>query len=171
MITFILLIALILFFTWILICYALVKFITGIIGRSTAAKWVTGKTVVIATSVVIALLPLFYLLFSTGAKNYTTAYIQPQGAGFKITVKGKRMYMVHDPVSAFLNHTYEDSASFIIPRQQKIIPGNEIQVLNDSYKFTGTISIDGQKMKIQLFYDNLHQDPYSWNGRYRLRMR
>lgn len=171
MIAFILLIALILFFTWTLICYALVKFIAGVIGRSTAMKWVTGKTVVIATSIVIALLPLFYRLFSTGAKNYTTAYMQPQGAGLKITVKGKRMLMVHDPVSAFLNHTYEDSASFIIPSQQKIIPGNEIQVLDDSYKFTGTISIDGQKMKIQLFYDSLHKNPYDWNGRYHLRLR
>jgi hypothetical protein len=81
MIAFLLIIALILFFTWILICYALVKFIAGIIGRLTATKWLTGKIVVIVTSIVIALLPFFYLLFSTGAENYTTGYIQTQGAG------------------------------------------------------------------------------------------
>jgi Mg2+/Co2+ transporter CorB len=170
MIAFLLIIALILFFTWILICYALVKFIASIIGRLTATKWVTGKTVVIVTSIVIALLPFFYLLFSTGAQNYTTAYIQPQAAGYKLTVKGKRMLMVHDPVSALLNHTYEDSASFIIPRQG-IIPHNEIQVLNKDYKFTGTIVIDEQKMKIQLFYDNLHKEPCDWNGTYHLKLR
>jgi hypothetical protein len=171
MIAFLLIIALILFLTWILICYALAKFIAGIIGRSTTTKWVTGKAVVIVMSIVIALLPFFYLLFSTGAQNYTAAYIQPQGTAFKITVKGKRMLMAHDPVSALLNHTYEDSASFMIPRQQGIIPRNEIQVLNNDYNFTGTIAIAGQKMKIQLFYDSLHKDPCDWNGRYHLKFR
>ncbi|WP_133053981.1 hypothetical protein [Niastella yeongjuensis] len=121
-------------------------------------------------SIIIALLPFLYLLFSTGAKNYSTAYIQPYGENFKITVKGRRMLMVHDPVSVLLNHTYNDSASFIIPRQYGTIPRSEIQLLNDNDKLTGTIAIDGKKMKIQLFYHNMYKVPYNWNGRYYLKL-
>jgi len=171
MVAVLLIIGFIVFLTWILISYTLAKFIAGIIGQLTASGWVTRKIVVIVLSVIIALIPFFCLLLSTGAKNYTTAYIQPYEAGFKVTVRGKRMLMAHDPVAALLNHSYEDSALFIVPTQDGIIPSDKIQVLRDSYKFIGTIGISGQKMNIQLFYDSLHKDPCSWNGSYRLKLR
>jgi hypothetical protein len=171
MIVFLIIIALILFSTWVVLCYPLIKFIAGIIGRLTAAKWVTNKITVIVLSIVIALLPFSIMLFSTSAKNYKTAYIQPQGTGFKVTVKGKRMLMSHDPVSALFGNTYEDSISFVIPRLNGVINSNEIQVSKENYKSTGSIAIDKKKMIIQLFYYGEQTNPNSWNGKYYLKSR
>jgi NADH:ubiquinone oxidoreductase subunit 3 (subunit A) len=168
MIIFIFIVGIVLFLTWTLICYNLARFITRTIGRLTSTSWVTGKVVVIVMSIFIAFLPFFYLFTLTGPKNYTSASIQPCDAGFKITVRGKRMLMVHDPISALLNHTYEDSASFIVPRQQGMIPRNELQILKDNCDF-GIITIDGKQMNVRLFYDSLHDYPNGWNGKYYLK--
>jgi len=78
--------------------------------------------------------------------------------------------MVHDPVSALLNTTYEDSASFSIPRRNGDIAGSEIPVLQDSLPLKGTISIDGTKMVIKLYYDDAMKNPCDWNGKYDLKM-
>ena len=102
------------------------KFIAGIIGKSITAKWVTNKKVIIVVSIFIALLPFFFMLFSTSSKNYKTTYLKQKKAGYKVTVKGKRVLMSHDPISAFLPNTYEDSTSFLIPRQHGIINCNKI---------------------------------------------
>jgi hypothetical protein len=161
----------VLFSTWVLICYALIKYITGIIGRLTAVKWVTHKIIVVVVSFIVALLPVFYWLFHSPAKNEKTAFIQPQESGFKVTVKGKRMLMVHDPVSWIFKDTYEDSACFIIPRQNGTINSSEIQVVKNNYKPTGRIVIDQKKMTIQLFYNQEQTSPDDWNGKYNLKLR
>jgi hypothetical protein len=161
----------VLFSTWVLICYALIKYITGTVERLTAGKWVTNKIIVVVVSILVALLPVFYWLFSSPAKNEKTAFIQPQESGFKVTVKGKRLLMVHDPVSWVFRNTYEDSACFIIPRQHGTINSSEIQVVKNNYKQKGTIVIDQKKMTIQLFYNQEQTSPDDWNGKYILKLR
>ena len=160
------LIALILLSTWVLICYAFIKFVAGIIAKKTAASWVANKKVVVAVSGLVALIPLFFFLFSTSAKNYKTAYLQPVSLGYKVTVNGKRVLMSHDPVSALLGNTYEASTSFLIPRQNGVINCKEIWVSHDNNLITGTITIDKKKMTVQLFYDKDQTSPCSWNGTY-----
>jgi hypothetical protein len=161
----------VLFSTWVLICYALIKYITGNIGRLTVVKWVTNKIMVIVVSFIVALLPILYWLFTSPAKNEKTAFIQQQESGFKVTVKGKRLLMVHDPVSWIFKDTYEDSACFIIPRQNGTINSYEIQVVKNNYKPKGTIVIDQRKMTIQLFYNQEQTSPDDWNGNYNLKLR
>lgn len=171
MIVFFIGIVVILLSTWILICYVSIKYIAGFLGKLTAAKWLTGKIVVIVLTIFMALLPFFFMLNSSSAKNYKTAYIQPQGREFKITVKGKRAHMVHDPVSALWGNTHEDSISFLIPRQNGIMNKNDIVVLKDDYNLNGTIAIDRKKMTIQLYYDKDQKSPLSWNDSYNLTVR
>jgi hypothetical protein len=162
-------IVVVLFLTWILICYVTIKKIAGIIQRLTAAKWLTNKIILIVLSIIVALLPIFFWLFTSPAKNYKTAYIQPHGSVFKITVKGKRLLMVHDPVSWIFRDTYEDSVEFLIPRQTGVINGNEIQEVDRNYKPSGAIVIDEKKMTIQLY--NKDTSPDSWSGSYNLKVR
>jgi hypothetical protein len=64
----------------------------------------------------------FYLPFSTGAKNYTTAYIQPQEEGFKIIVKGKRMLMAHELESQLVASCVET----VIPHRKYALTLNPI---------------------------------------------
>ena len=88
-----------------------------------------------------------------------------------MTVKGKRLYMVHDPVSLFLRKTYEDSSKYIIPRSQGIIKGEELPTEPGYYKYVGTITIQNNQAEINLSADNFDDkklDSDSWNGKYKL---
>ncbi|MBC7400286.1 MAG: hypothetical protein H7289_10095 [Mucilaginibacter sp.] len=118
------------------------------------------------------------LLISTyscnGAKNNKEAYIVIKGNKSFIKLKGKRNYMVHDPISLVFNKTYEDSTLISLPRVQNgIIKGNEIITEKGYYKYTedSFISIDHQKLKIYLQYndtDDKKVEQDGWNGEYNL---
>ena len=168
-------IIIVLILIWISIWFVAVNYIAHIITRFTAAKWVTNKLFVLGMSVIVSFLVAFLIYFgwviTDPAKNDKTAYIEPAQNGYVVTVKGKKLLMVHDPVSWIFRETYDVSDSFLIPRKNGINNGNEIQLLEKKYKLFGTIAIDGNKMKIQLYYKQDQSSTCNWNGDYNLKTR
>jgi hypothetical protein len=129
------------------------------------------KLFILLISVLIACLTTYFFLFTSSASNYKTAYIETEKQGFKVTVKGKRLYMVHDPISLFLRKTYEDSIQYLIPRNEGVIKGEELPSEKGYYKSVGTIAIQNEKMEINLSannYDDKELEPDTWNGKYKL---
>jgi hypothetical protein len=125
------------------------------------------ETVVVIFSLVVAAISCFYVVFTSPAKNYDEAYIVKEANGFKVTVTGKRISMSHDPISAILRKTHEDSISFILPRNNGVFQSNEVLMQNIN-KSIGTVVINKRKMRINLFYDDKQKEPSSWNGKYKL---
>ncbi len=128
------------------------------------------RTLLVA-SVAIAALTTYFFLFTSPATNYKTAYIEKEQNHYKVIVKGKRRYMVHDPVSLFFRETYEDSAQYIIPRSEGVIKGQELPTKKGYYKSVGDIIITDNHLKIDLSADNYDDktlDPDTWNGDYKL---
>jgi hypothetical protein len=117
---------------------------------------------------------IFSLLFvsCSGSKNYQEAYCYQQDSKSFIKIKGKRKLMGHDPASVISNKTYEDSLVLQVPSlKDGIIKGEEIPVQPGRYKYLGQIVIDGNKVQVQLSYDNTDDkksEPISWNGEYTL---
>ncbi len=129
------------------------------------------KFTLLIVSFIISVLTTYFFLFTSPATNYKTAFIEKDLQGYKVTVKGKRLYMVHDPVSMFLRKTYEDSAEYVIPRSEGVIKGQELPVEVGYYKSVGDIIIKGKHLKINLYADNYDDktvDPNTWNGNYNL---
>lgn len=110
--TLLIIIAVILFSVWLSICYVITKYIAELVCKLTSPNRRVNKYFVFGLSFLIAGLSAYFVVFSTPAKNYKTAYIETNQNGYKVTVKGKRVFMAHDPVSAILRRTYEDSVSF-----------------------------------------------------------
>jgi hypothetical protein len=130
------------------------------------------KKIILLVSILIVGLFAYLFIFISPAKNYKQAFIRKDKDHFIITVKGKRLYMAHDPISALSRNTYEDSMQFAIPRDQGIINGSEIPIRPGYYKFTGTIKIENDKLEIKLFadnYDDKKLNPDTWNGMYNLK--
>ena len=122
-------------------------------------------------SIIVAGMTTYFFLFTSPITNYKTAYIETKQQGFKVTVKGKRLYMVHDPISMFFKKTYVDSGQFIIPRSQGVIKGEELPNKPGYYKFMGTITIKNNQLEINLRADNYDDktlDADTWNGKYDL---
>jgi hypothetical protein len=129
------------------------------------------KRALLIASFAIAALTTYFFLFTSPATNYKTAYIEKEQQHYKLTVKGKRLYMVHDPVSLFLRKTYEDSAQYVIPRSEGVIKGQELPTKEGYYKSVGDIIITDNHLKIDLSADNYDDktlDPDTWNGDYKL---
>ncbi len=78
--------------------------------------------------------------------------------------------MGHDPGSVVSNETYEDSVILQVPSlKDGTVKGEEIPVQKGRYKYLGQIIIDGQKVQVELSYDNTDDnkiEPTSWNGKY-----
>ena len=70
----------------------------------------------------------------SGAKNYEQAYFSKHGSGYLVELKGKRYLLAHDPVSAILGKTSEETYEIEIPRIDGTIDGSEIRVERGSYK-------------------------------------
>jgi hypothetical protein len=107
----------------------------------------------------------------SGAKNYEQAYFSKHGSGYLVELKGKRYLLAHDPVSAILGKTSEETYEIEIPRIDGTIDGSEIRVEPGSHKFNGSILIYQNRMTVNLALPNTdakRPDPLSWNGRYRL---
>ncbi len=129
------------------------------------------KKIFLISSFVIAGITTYDFLFTSPSINYKTAFIATEKDHFILTVKGKRLLMVHDPISLFLRKTYEDSTNYIIPRKQGIIKGEELPTEKGYYKSVGTINIQANQAEINLSIDNYDDktlDPDSWNGTYKL---
>ncbi|MFV0185615.1 hypothetical protein OBK25_12960 [Empedobacter falsenii] len=81
--------------------------------------------------------------------------------------------MVHDPISILKKGTYIDSTKFEIPRNDGIIKGIELPQEKGSYPYlkNSTILINGNSLKINLFYynyDDKENRAETWNGNYKL---
>ena len=129
------------------------------------------KKIFLIISLIIAGITTYVFLFTSPSTNYKTAFIATEKDHFILTVKGKRLLMVHDPVSLLLRKTYEDSTNYIIPRKQGIIKGEELLTEEGYYKSNGTINIQANQVEINLSIDNYDDkklDPDSWNGKYKL---
>jgi amino acid transporter len=129
------------------------------------------KHAILISSVVVALLTSYFFLFTSPSTNFRTAYIENNEQSFKVTVKGKRSIMVHDPVSIFLRKTYQDSEQFIIPHSEGIFKGHELLNNNRYSKSVGELIIKDNHLKIDLYtdYNNMKTfNPSFWNGNYEL---
>ena len=129
------------------------------------------KKIFLVSSLIIAGITTYIFLFTSPSTNYKTAFIAKEKDHFILTVKGRRLLMVHDLVSLFLRKTYEDSTNYIIPRKQGIIKGEELPSKPGYYKSVGTINIQDNQVEINLSIDNYDDkklDPDSWNGKYKL---
>jgi len=116
-------------------------------------------------------LPLI-LCSCSGGENYEKAYgFEKDGKSF-IKLKGKRQLAAHDPVSVVSNETYEDSLVIQVPSLQNgIISGKEIPPKTGHYKYLGNVTIQEDRVEVNLSYDNTDDktiDPVSWNGKYTL---
>jgi hypothetical protein len=156
------------------LAYAVLFLVTKLIQSFRTEKLTVDKklkwTLLIA-SFAIGALTTYFFLFTSPATNYKTAYIEKEQQHYKVTVKGKRLYMVHDPVSLFLRKTYEDSAQYIIPRSEGVIKRQELPTKEGYYKSVGNIIIKDGKLRIDLSADNYDDktlDPDTWNGNYKL---
>ena len=117
---------------------------------------------------------LIIALFSCsgGAKNYSDAQLINIKNQQFIKLKGKRVLMVHDLISIFMNKTYEDSILIPIPQTKNgIIHGSSIPVESGSYKYRGDIVIQNNTLQIRLSYDDTDDKklvPFDWNGAYNI---
>jgi hypothetical protein len=75
----------------------------------------------------------------SGAKNYEQAYFSKHGSVYLVELKGKRYLLAHDPVSAILGKTSEETFEIEIPRIDGTIDGSEIRVERGCYKYSGSI--------------------------------
>ena len=156
------------------LAYAFLFLATKLIQSFRTEKFTSNKrhkrTLMLASFAIAALMTYFFL-FTSPATNYKTAYIEKEQQHYRVTVKGKRLYMVHDPISLFLRKTYEDSAQYIIPRSEGVIKGQELPIKKGYYKSVGDIIITDNHLKINLSADNYDDktlDPVTWNGDYDL---
>lgn len=131
------------------------------------------KVVRLTTSISIGLLIVIYFSISP-TNNNETATVEKFENLYVVTVTGKRLLMTHDPISFLKRETYLDTFKVSIPRAEGVINGQEIPTEKGNYKMLGTIVIDGEQMKIDLYYDNFDdsiKDPLSWNGEYKVKLK
>lgn len=78
--------------------------------------------------------------------------------------------MAHDPISAILGRTYEETLTIEIPRIEGEIDGSEIPVSPDKLPYVGRVVIMKDKMKVELYYDDPSDTrvPLPWNDEYTL---
>jgi hypothetical protein len=109
---------------------------------------------------------------SSGFKNYKNAEVEKDNGRLIVKLRGRRKLMVHDPVSLFLNKTYEDSFSFSISQLTDCtIEGKDIPVEEGYYRYKGQITIAKNRLHVDLLIDNTDEkflDTNSWNGDYDL---
>ena len=89
-----------------------------------------------------------------------------------MTLTGERLLLAHDPISFLKRGTYTDTLRLIIPRDKGEISGADISTEKGHYKMIGTLSIDGEQMEVDLYYDNYDnkiKDPLSWNDNYKIK--
>ena len=105
------------------------------------------------------------------ASNYDRAYLTQYGWKYFVEMKGTRLKMAHDPLSAARGETYEDTLMIELPRIEGVIKGSEIPVPSDKLAYTGEIVITDNKMKVDLYYDHpsaSEKPPLPWNDEYTL---
>lgn len=102
-------------------------------------------------------------------QNYKDARVVQSSERYIVTLSGKRVQMAHGPISAIRGKKSEAHLVLDLPRRSGVIRGDEIPTKPGFYKYLGTVEITGDRMSVNLFYDNTDdgiRDPLSWNGDY-----
>ncbi len=123
--------------------------------------------IIIIASLLISISFLF--LLRPKVKNDETALIYKMDSSYLIVLTGTRYLMVHDPISALLGKTYNETYKIIVPRINGVVSGSEIPVEKGYYRYEGQIEFRDNKMSINLYADNYEdkkKDALSWNGEY-----
>ena len=79
--------------------------------------------------------------------------------------------MAHDPVSALMRKTYEDSILLPLPVADGTLLGENIPVEPGYYTYTGEIQRQGKSLTVNLYFNNTDDNskgPVGWNGKYEL---
>ncbi len=122
--------------------------------------------------VVAVTLALGYSCVRDKTSNDEVAAVAREGETYRITLTGTRYLMVHDPVSLLRRPTYSATKVLTVPRLTGTVDGAEIPVQQGYYKLLGSIVFDGDRMTVDLYYDDTDdrvRHPLSWNGAYTLR--
>lgn len=126
------------------------------------------KVILIIVAILLIAVSLLVLL-RPKVRNNATALIYKENASYLIVLTGTRYLMVHDPISALLGKTYNETYKITVPRINGIVAGSEIPVEKGYYHYQGQIEFRGNKMIVNLYYDNYddnRKDALSWNGVY-----
>jgi hypothetical protein len=78
------------------------------------------------------------------ASNDEHAYFAKHGSSYLVELKGQRLLLAHDPVSAIRGRTYEETLTIELPRIEGVIDGAEIPVGPGSVSYVGRVVIKGQ---------------------------
>jgi hypothetical protein len=105
------------------------------------------------------------------SENYEQARYVESGTRYEVTLRGKRLLMAHDPISALQGKTYEDRFVLDLPRLSGLVRGDEIPVRPGYYNYLGQIEFKDGRMVVDLYINNTDdgtKDALSWNGQYTL---
>ena len=110
------------------------------------------------------------IISCTNSKNFKRAYGLTKNGQTYIKLKGTRESMAHDPSS--LDKTYQDSILIQVPSfANGVIKGENIPVEKGNYKYSGTLTINGDDLKVDLLIndtDDKKLRSLTWNGAYKL---
>ena len=102
--------------------------------------------------------------------NFKIVYLDKTEDSIIITIMGRRLLMVHDPISLLKNKYYVDSVKVVIPQNKAFIKSSEIRVVGADYQIVkGGIKMMKDSLNINIvFYDYDEHKNYSWsyNGTY-----
>lgn len=129
------------------------------------------KTIRWISSILLGLILIYYLLFTSPSYNHEYASLYQKGDIFELRLTGERRYMSHDPISVFSRETYTDTLILKLPRNKGAIRGSEI-TKEDGYPLLGSIEIIEGSVTVKLYYDNYDdhiKDPLTYNGKYKLK--
>ena len=102
--------------------------------------------------------------------NDDRAYFVRDGDSYRVVMRGRRLPLVHDPVSLLLIRTYEETFTMQLPRIDGVIQASEIPVPGD-LRYAGRVVIDRGTMSVDLYYDDVGEGtrrPLRWNDEYTL---
>jgi hypothetical protein len=119
--------------------------------------------------VLIVLTAAFFMTLLTSCwrtGNYERAYFTKRGEIYLVEMKGRRLLLAHDPISA--GRTYEETLTLELPRIEGVIDGVEIPTQTGHLGYAGRIEIAKRRMKVDLYYDGSDRHPTPWNGKYTL---
>lgn len=127
------------------------------------------KTQNILISVIIFSL---VIISCSGSKNNDTAFLVPKNNQIFLQLTGKRLPLVHDPISAFTSKAINDTLLINIPYlKEGIINGRDIPVEEGYYKYQGYINFSKETVSVKLQIidsDSKKNVEEPYNGMYKL---
>ena len=98
--------------------------------------------------------------------NDERAYFAWDGHVYRVEMKGWRLPLVHDPLSALRIRTREETETMELPRIEGVVEATELGLPSH---WDGRVVITNRKMTVDLYYrDEGTRRPWSWNDEYTL---